>query len=208
MTQDPTEAARTRKLQDRWIADRIDEVRTAYEAGDRSKLLDLVFLCATYQAVIPDWAVDALLEVRDQLGAGRLRNLNEAFAWKHSDLRARAAKHRRQQLEQDILAALMRHRVARFGSRLNRSVDDPPDIDPVDAQQRGIGGNFTASDGLQQIAREYGFQRRDVEAVYKKHRDALLAIPKGGGAVVRGAMAATMPPLVTRRKGRPLLRDD
>lgn len=208
MTQDSTDAARARALQDRWIEGRVDEVRTAYEGGDHSKLLDLVLLCATYQAVIPDWGVDALLALRDQLDEGRLRNLNEAFAWKHSDIRARAAKRRREKREQEILGALMRHRIARISSPLNPCTDDPPDIDPVKAQREALGGNFIANEGLQEIADRYGFRRRDVEAVYKTHRDALQAIPKGGGGIGRAGMTGVMPPLVERRRGRPLLRDD
>jgi len=208
MTLDATEATRIRQRQDRWITDRVEEVRTAYEGGDQSKLLDLVFLCATYQVVIPDWGVDALLAVRDQLDEGRLRNLNDAFAWKHSDIRARAAKRRRDEHEQEILAALMRHRIARIGSRLNPGTDDPPDIDPVEAQREGLGGNFIANEGLQEIADRYAFRRRDVEAVYKKHRDLLRAIQKGGGGVGRAGMTGVMPALVERRRGRPLLRDD
>lgn len=211
MTQDSTDAARARALQDRWIEGRVDEVRTAYEGGDQSKLLDLVFLCATYQAVIPDWAVDALLGIRDELNEGRLRDLNEAFAWNHSDIRTRAAGHRREQLEQAILAALMRHRISRSGSRMNPKLprgNELPDIKPDAAAKAGAGGNFRAADGLQEIADHFGFRRRDVEAVLKKHSDALRDIPKGGGGVGRSVMNATMPPLVARRRGRAMLRDD
>jgi hypothetical protein len=211
MTQDQAESARTKALQDRWIEARIEEARTGFDSGDRSKLLDVVFLCANYQAVIPDWAVDALLELREQLTRGKLRDWNDAFAWQHSSVSGRAAEFRRKQMAPTILAALMRHRISWIGSSLNpklKSGEEAPDIDPAKALQADSGGNFVAIEGLQAIADECGVSRRDVEAVLKEYGDDVRAIPKGGGGSVHGVMHAQMPPLVARRRGRPLLRDE
>lgn len=55
------------------------EAKRQYEAGRRGVLMEVVFVCACIQAVIPDWAVDALLLVKRGLGDGSLNDYNEAF---------------------------------------------------------------------------------------------------------------------------------
>lgn len=59
----------------------IDDVRIAFDSGDRSALLFVVFLCARFQAVIPEWATDALLKAEAELEAGKVEDPNVVFGW-------------------------------------------------------------------------------------------------------------------------------
>lgn len=58
------------ELEDALILKMFAEAEEAFQNGDRKELLNVIFLCAKYQAVIPDWAADELLAIRKARGTG------------------------------------------------------------------------------------------------------------------------------------------
>jgi hypothetical protein len=158
----------------------LEEGRKTYESGDRSALLGIARLCASLQAVIPDWATDALLDIMQKLESGDLNDLNEAFGWKASHKATRRKRHRQTEKGSDILERLQEF-------RLN-------------------GGTLNADEGLQSIADELGTSRRDVEEVYKRKGQFIKKLPRGnpdGHIYCFPRMKVPVP----RRRGRPILRD-
>lgn len=155
--------------------------REAFIAGDRLALLAVIFWCARYQAVIPEWAADALLKAEVELESGGARDPNEVFGWPNVRKGEREKNSRQKELAPKVVGALMNHRLA--GGGLNADID------------------------LQLIANELGISRRDVEEIYKHHGQFVKDLPRenpNGGAFSFG-MGAIQPP---RRKGRPALKDE
>jgi hypothetical protein len=172
---------------DEAILSYLEAGREAFESGDRSALLDVVFLCARFQAVFPDWATDALLDIEQKLESGDLKDLNEAFGWKPEDRRRRRKIHRQNQREKDILTLLLKHR--------------------LEGGLEGEGGSLNAEVAFDPIAEELDISRRDVEAVYKRNRQFIKTeLPRGNpGDTIHGFARLVLP--VPRRRGRPILRD-
>ncbi len=156
----------------------IDIFRIAFDSGDRQALLGVVFLCARFQAVIPDWATDALLKAEAELEAGKVEDPNMVFGWPKIRRGQREKGARQKELTPKVLGCLQNHRLA--GGGLNADVD------------------------LQGIADELKISRRDVEDIYKQHGQFVKELPRGnpdGGVYAFGHGSITMP----RRSGRPTL---
>ncbi len=91
----------------------LEDAKKAFESGDRSALTVAVFLCARFQAVIPEWAADALLETEEKLESGELKDCNEAFGWKTPDNpRTRRKLHRQNKHANAVLSRLVKRRLA------------------------------------------------------------------------------------------------
>lgn len=161
----------------------LDIERQRFESGDRSALLDALALCANFQAVIPEWASDALLEALENATIGKAKDFNEVFGWRGGkrEQKERAKLWRQQELAQKVIGHMLNHRLS--GGGLNA------DIDP------------------QLIADELNISRRDVEDIYKHQGQFIKSLPKGNpdGGVYGFGMGKTPIP---RRRGRPILRDD
>lgn len=159
--------------------------KDAFESGEKDALLGIVFLCARYQAVIPDWAVDALLDVERGLESGTLVDLNQAFGWKHEHLASRKRRARQARLRADVLLELQAARLA--------------------------GSSFNADDICTRVVeslRSKGMKlsRRDVEKIYKEYGAFLKKLPRSPDPNQGyGQIHATLPD--HRRTGRAILRD-
>lgn len=159
--------------------------KDAFESGEKDALLGVVFLCARFQAVIPDWAVDALLGIERGLEDGRLLDLNQAFGWQHEHLAARKKRARQRRLRAPVLQELQAARLA--------------------------GASFNADDICTRVVeslRKKGMKlsRRDVEEIYKEHGAFLKKLPRSPDPNHRYAQFhATLPD--HRRTGRAILRD-
>jgi hypothetical protein len=159
--------------------------KDAFEAGEKDALLGIVFLCARYQAVIPDWAVDALLDIERDLESGALVDINEAFGWQHEHLATRKKRARQRRLRAPVLLELQAARLA--GASFN--ADDI--CSRVVESLRGKGMKLS---------------RRDVEEIYKEHGTFLKKLPRSPDPNHRyGQMHAILPD--HRRAGRAILRD-
>lgn len=151
----------------------------SYRAGDRTALFEAIAICARFQAVIPEWAADAILEIEVQLKNGRLEDFNDAFgSWGKQGTRYKA--YRQGKHAKEVLERLMVYRLE--------------------------GGNLNAAEAFQPIADELGISRRDVEEIYKRNGAFIKDIPRGnpsGGRHVHMNLVLAPP----RRHGRPILRD-
>ena len=91
---------------DEQILNLLEESRTAFEGGDKSALLMCVFRCAAFQAVIPEWAADALIALRENMENGRVADFNEAFKTNKptEKVNTRVARARMEKVKPDVLA--------------------------------------------------------------------------------------------------------
>lgn len=158
----------------------------AYQDGDRSVLFDAITLCAQYQAIIPDWVTVELLqfqsESQQQNGFGEVEpDFNEFFGSTPPNLSKREYNStqklkRLSKIERCVMDSLVRH--------------------------RWDGGSFTLEVGIADVAEQLALPRRDVEAVYRKHKELLKELKKLQGNA--GIYVNPVFPLY-KRTGRPLL---
>lgn len=57
----------------RWLS----EMQSDFEMGKRYALFEVVAWCATLQATVPEWAVDALIAIKDVVDHGRIANAED-----------------------------------------------------------------------------------------------------------------------------------
>lgn len=84
----------------------LDERRVAYEGGNRLALWDAISWCGWFQAVLPEWVVDAISTITNGIDSGHIRDFNEAFGIKPTDPRTRAKEHCIQQRMMDVTYAV------------------------------------------------------------------------------------------------------
>lgn len=163
----------------------LEESRQAFEGGDKSQLMTCVFRCARFQAVIPEWAADALLAIQEGIECGRIANFNEAFGKPREKVNTRAARARKEKVRPEVLAVLSGLRAD--GSSLN----DAEMFEKALEILRGRGLNVN---------------HRDIQEIYKTHGDFLQQMPRGPDPQrVYGMSDVTLPK--PRRRGRNILRD-
>ncbi|WP_234263078.1 hypothetical protein [Hydrogenophaga sp. NFH-34] len=51
---------------------KLEEHRRAFEGGEKFALFEVLLWCGILQAVIPEWAVDALIAIKDDVDHGRI----------------------------------------------------------------------------------------------------------------------------------------
>ncbi|MFL9905313.1 hypothetical protein [Paraburkholderia sp. RL17-337-BIB-A] len=164
----------------------MEMAREHFEKGERSALIETVYLCARFQAVMPDWAADALLDAQGRLNQGQLKDFNEAFGWDgpSQSMRERAA--RRARIEKDVLLELQNTRL------------DGASLSPDDMFDR-------VCDGLSKRGIEAS--RRDVEAIYKTSGQFVKGLPRSKDPMqIFGLGHSTIP--LPRRTGRSILNDE
>lgn len=163
----------------------LDESRLAHAAGDKSALMLCVFRCASFQAVIPEWAADALIALREGLENGRVTDFNDAFGTPTEKVNTRALSDRKKKLASLVLAEILQLRTK--GVSYNAAEIFPLVVENL--QARGVVIN-----------------ERDAQAIYKNDGDFLKSIPRGpdpkGG---HGFAHLTFPK--PRRRGRGILQD-
>jgi len=160
------------------IMSELGECRERFVQGDRAALFQTLAICALNQAVIPEWAADAILQGDDDLKTGAKQDFNELFGWRPTDKRVRRMSSRLRSIAPDVLLALMKHRAE--------------------------GGNLNQDEAFSAVASEVGVSWRDVKAIYKANKDKLTTIGQGnpsGGSF--GTLKLTIP--IPRRYGRSIL---
>ncbi len=91
---------------DKDVLSALADAQARFLSGDKSQLMRCIFLCARFQAVIPDWAVDALVKIQESMEAGEITDFNEAFGKPAARVDTRAAKARQKRLTPDVLHVL------------------------------------------------------------------------------------------------------
>jgi len=170
------------------FATRLEEKRSRYVAGDKFALFEALLLCGVYQAVIPEWAVDAMITLQDQIDLGQV---TDAEVWGNmlgppGRPAARGKRHVLQHRTGDVLMTL--------------------------AKLRGEGHAFDNNcfDCAQERLREeLGLEvpRRSIEETYKTNMVWLKKLPRGvpfSGGVGWGLVHLSQ----MKRTGRHLLTDE
>lgn len=166
----------------------LEESRKAFEAGNKSELMMCVFRCAAFQAVIPEWAADALIALRENMENGRVADFNKAFESNKPTLKAntRAARARIEGGRSDVLAEIL--------------------------QLRTKGSSFNDDEMFSQVVtnlrqRRININHRDVQTIYKSDDAAFLKkIPRGPDPNGNHGFALQTLPR-PRRHGRNILWD-
>ena len=177
------------ELEEKWWGDEavlrdLDIGKQMFEAGDRSALFGVVCLCARYQAVIPDWAADTLLEIECDLEVGKLKDFNAAFG------PTGERKNSRQRL-----ALLIRAR--------------GPVLQELQGQRLADGAiGSEMFDHVAEKLRAQGLDvnRRDVEDIYKEHGQFIKDLPRKPDPNACHAQLQVKPHQ-DRRYGRAILKD-
>lgn len=150
----------------------------AFKAGKRDSLFMALCLCAQYQAVIPVWAADAMLQGATDLRSGECKDFNALFGWNLSKQQARKREAIINENSGTVLAML--------------------------AKYRCDGGSMNAEEAFGFVSEHTSLPRRIVEAIYQRHQQAVKSIPQGNpGGHNYGTSFCTVPML--RRYGRKIL---
>lgn len=168
----------------------LDEKRHAFEQGEKFSLYEVLLWCGIFQAVIPEWAVDALIAIKEDVDHGRILDA-EAFGNALGPPGRPVARARRTTLRErnsDILMMLGRLRTE--GYALDNSGFDA-------AKER--------------LLEEHGLNlsRKDIEDVYKAAgKDWLKKIPQGHTPQSGlGIIGGSIPYSELKMKGRSLLKN-
>ncbi len=161
------------------------DAHSKFLSGDKFQLMRCVYLCARFQAVIPDWAVDALLKIQESMEAGEITDFNEAFGKPAARVDTRAAKARRKRLTPDVFQSLGLLRVR--GSLVTG--DDLFTAVQEDLQSKGIEASI-----------------RDIQAIYNENKAFISSLPIGDDPKKRFASGFITFPS-PRRRGRDTLED-
>lgn len=164
----------------------INETQVAFLAGDKSKLFRCLYLCARFQAVIPEWAVDAVLKLEEDMERGKIKDFNDAFGVSVEQVNTRAARARKMEAKAHVLEELWRLR------RDGRSLNDAEIFSEAleNLRQNGLNVNH-----------------RDIKEIYDAEGAFLKDIPRQAEPNHGFGFAyLTMPK--ARRRGRGILRDE
>ena len=173
------------ELMEKWYGDEsvlnaIKDAHEAFLAGNRGALFGVIFLCAQFQAIIPDWAADEIFKIDKSLIDGTLRDCNEAFGWQTENQATRKKAARLKNLTASVL-----HTLGRL---------------------RNQGASLNADDIMATAADELNISRRDVEDIYRRSGQFIKDMPKGNPENNNYLQGYAVIPF-HRRSGRPILRD-
>jgi len=193
------------KLEDSRILSKLTELENEFRTGNDAALLELLFQCAYYQAVIPDWAADALLLIKARSRSGELLSLDKEFSWKpepHAKTLQMSAK--MEKFTPHVLAAALNWRCGTAEddqyNMENGGAFDSPGLDAI-AKMANKSATDLINSGVKKIS------RRGVKAILDNHGKEIKKIPQGGGGSGHGVAHLQMPNLIERRMGRKILRD-
>lgn len=161
------------------LPDLLEQARLSFEQGDRWQLWEVLYYCALFQVTVPDWAVDALIEVNSKVLDGRCKGLDDALG-----------EHPLSQRQRQRAALRQKHagEVIRLAYKM-----------------RDEGSATLNSQDRELIAQPLGLSGKDVQEILRAHQGAGLkqkAIGKNDGYAV---IYSSFPITEFRRRGRPLL---
>ena len=150
-----------------------------YREGKREALFEALILCARFQAVIPEWAADAIIDGEAALNSGECKDLNELFGGDNlANQRDRRREARIRDNTQKVLGMLMKYRCD--------------------------GGGLNSEVTFGYISYDTGLPRRDVEEIYRRSGKWVKDVPQGNPTGVNYCFAHGEIPW-PRRRGRPIL---
>jgi hypothetical protein len=166
-------------LGDEVILRHLEKCQNRYSEGKHEALFNSLVLCAKFQAVVPEWAADAIIEGARALKSGECKDFNELFGGdKLASQRERKREARIRENTSKVLGMLMKYRCE--------------------------GGGLNAEDAFGGISDDTGLPRRDVEEIYRRFGKWVKEIPQGNpGGVNYGFGHCEIH--WARRRGRPIL---
>ncbi|MFA7606253.1 MAG: hypothetical protein WCY08_06685 [Rhodocyclaceae bacterium] len=169
-----------RELENLKALEELEARRKLYEAGDKLALFEALVICAYFQAVMPEWMADVLIESERRYECGDVACIGDMFGKPTESKAQRKAAARYREIEGDVLHLLR--------------------------QWRTRGGTFNAEECFDQIKDDLGCGRRDVQKIYEKHRSTLLKIEKKGPDADLASVFVKIEAghLFPRRSGRPV----
>lgn len=87
--------------------------REAFLVGNRTALFELIEICAQYQAVIPEWAADEILKIRQLIESGAVSGFDEAFEFKAEHQATRKKKARLKKYKNEVLGLMQKYRLGK-----------------------------------------------------------------------------------------------
>ncbi len=161
------------------ILQKLADHEEAFKTGNQSSLFAALCLCAQYQAVIPAWASDAILQGATDLASGDCKDFNSLFGWNSPSQKVRQLETMIKENSGTVLAKLFKHRAE--------------------------GGSLNAEEAFGSVSDETGLSRRVVETIYKRHQQAVKSVPKGTGPAGAIYAAAFLTAPMLRRYDRRIL---
>jgi len=155
----------------------LDQCAGRYADSDKTALFDAIVACARFQAVIPDWAADAILTGEGAIARGDLGGFVDLFGKPPTSKPQRKKEALIRQHQRRALALLTAYRCT--------------------------GGSWNRDQACGAVAEEIGVGRHIVEAILDRH-PSVKSIPQGnpsGTFHERVSMKIAMP----RRRGRKIL---
>jgi hypothetical protein len=194
-----------REREDYWILSKLTALENEFRTGNDAALLELLFQCAYYQAVIPDWAADALLAIKARLRSGELLSLDKEFNWKpEAHAKTLQMSDKLEKFMPHVLVAALHWRCGTAeDDQYNKEDDGAFDTAGLDsiAEMANKSATDLINSGVKKIS------RRGVKAILDNHGKEIKKIPQGGGGSGRGVAHLQMPNLIERRTGRKSLHD-
>ena len=174
----------SKDLQDKMYGDEmalrcLKNCEDRYSAGKREALFEALILCARFQAVIPEWAADAIIDGETALNSGECKDLNELFGG--DELANQSTRKREARIRdntQNVLGMLMKYRCE--------------------------GGWMNAEQAFGEISEGMNLPRRDVEEIYRRSGKWVKDIPQGNPGGVNYCFGHGVIPW-PRRRGRSVL---
>lgn len=162
---------------DQEILKGFEERRVRFEGGDCFALFEAIGMCASFQAVMPEWLADEVLKMERDIDTDQPVDFNKRLGWKPERRVSRLNLHLRKQLGSEIVAQLVKGRLE--GESLNRGDDSM----------------------FERIGKALDVPRRTVMDVYDSNK-WIKTVEKGQqGNIAWGDIVIPR----ERRKGRPIL---
>jgi hypothetical protein len=165
----------------------LDAAHEEFLKGDRFVLFDVILFCATLQAVIPSWAVDALLDIGEGISSGEVKDMNDAFGPIRGRIDSRRRQHRLLEAENDVVTMLLR----------------------VRGEGYSLGAAYAFEEAAERL-KSVGVKvnRRDVEDIYRRPYIKELITNWPMGTEWKGGSGTARPRLRDwKRASRPLWED-
>jgi hypothetical protein len=150
-----------------------------FRSGNRMALFEALVICSRFQAVIPEWAADAILAGEAAVRAGECEDFNELFGFALPNRRDRRREAQIKANTKNVLGMLLMHRCDKDGS-------------------------LNAEYAFDKIAESTGLPRRVVQEIYRRSGRWVKKIPQGSPeALNHGFVHCEL--AWPRRHGRPIL---
>lgn len=164
----------------------LEGCRVEFLAGNKAQLFRCICLGARFQAVLPEWATDAVLALQENLERGRVTDFNEGFGGPADKVNTRAASSRKAKAKPHVLEELWRLR--RNGVSLNDAEMFPEALENLKLRRVNV-------------------NHRDIQEIYAAHGGFLKDIPRNPVPNTNYGFAhVTLPK--PRRRGRGILSDE